>query len=191
MLRHFEHECTFHSVECLRCGEAVLHMELATHYVVGCSAGLSSTSNENASPESRALTLEDVRNALEEVKTLLRDSNHDQVLPAIQSQVKELTEQVRNQESRFAEITGEVGSSAHAVAAQRAAMASSTVLHESTSPENPAAEASMPTTSLSHSQAMLTNQKPEDLFETVPSCSGTDAEDFNGRLSSTCYRVSS
>ncbi|KAL1433747.1 hypothetical protein MTO96_012279 [Rhipicephalus appendiculatus] len=28
MLRHFEKECTFHSVECLRCGEGVLHRDL-------------------------------------------------------------------------------------------------------------------------------------------------------------------
>ncbi|KAL3245373.1 hypothetical protein MRX96_046963 [Rhipicephalus microplus] len=37
MLRHYESECIFHSVECLRCGKAVLQKELAEHYVVGCS----------------------------------------------------------------------------------------------------------------------------------------------------------
>ncbi|KAH7975951.1 hypothetical protein HPB52_006849 [Rhipicephalus sanguineus] len=106
MLLHYENECTFHSLECLRCGESVLHRELATHYVAGCSTRLSSARTENTSSESRALTLQDVKNALEEVKMLLRDPNHDQLLPAIQSQVNELTEQVRNQESRNSSTRG-------------------------------------------------------------------------------------
>ncbi|XP_049267269.1 TNF receptor-associated factor 3-like, partial [Rhipicephalus sanguineus] len=118
MLRHFENECTFHSVECIRCGEAVLHRELATHYVAGCSVGVSSAHIENRSLESRALTLQDVKNALEEVKILLRDANHDHVLPVIQSHLNELTEQVRNQESRLAQITREAGASVNAETAQ-------------------------------------------------------------------------
>nr|XP_037273753.1 TNF receptor-associated factor 3-like [Rhipicephalus microplus]XP_037290659.1 TNF receptor-associated factor 3-like [Rhipicephalus microplus] len=36
MLRHFENKCIFHAVECSRCGEAVCHKELATHYMAGC-----------------------------------------------------------------------------------------------------------------------------------------------------------
>ncbi|KAL1446226.1 hypothetical protein MTO96_044648 [Rhipicephalus appendiculatus] len=107
MLRHYENECTLHSVECFRCGKAVLHRQLGMHYVAGCTAGVSSARTDDTSSDSRALTLQDVRNALEEVKTLLRDPNHDHVLPAIQSQVNQLTEQVRNQESRLTEITGE------------------------------------------------------------------------------------
>ncbi|KAH7975685.1 hypothetical protein HPB52_004126 [Rhipicephalus sanguineus] len=100
MLGHYEKECPFHAVECLHCGEAVLHRELAAHYVAECTADVSLARTENASTDSRVLTLQDVRNALEEVKTLLRDPNHDRELPAIQSRVNELIEQVRNQESR-------------------------------------------------------------------------------------------
>ncbi|KAL1421702.1 hypothetical protein MTO96_004086 [Rhipicephalus appendiculatus] len=121
MLRHFEHECTFHSVECFRCGEAVLHIELATHYVAGCSTGVSSERTENASSESRALTLQDVANASEEEGTPLIDPNHDQVPTVIQNQENELTEQVWNHDSTLAENTGEIGSSLSAERAQHAA----------------------------------------------------------------------
>ncbi|KAL1433375.1 hypothetical protein MTO96_012670 [Rhipicephalus appendiculatus] len=75
--------------------------ELAKHYVAGCSAGGSSRHTENTSSESRALTLQNVRNALEEVSMLLENPDHDQVLSVITSQVTELTEQVRKQESRL------------------------------------------------------------------------------------------
>ncbi|KAH7976716.1 hypothetical protein HPB52_018532 [Rhipicephalus sanguineus] len=36
MLRHYEKECTFHLAECSRCGEEVLHRDLARHYLAGC-----------------------------------------------------------------------------------------------------------------------------------------------------------
>ncbi|KAL1470609.1 hypothetical protein MTO96_004560 [Rhipicephalus appendiculatus] len=109
MLRHYENECTFHIVECLRCGEDVLHRELQTHYVAGCSAAVSTARTENSTlPESRALTLQNVTLALEEVKTMLRDANHEQLLLAIQSPMNELIEQIRNHESRSAEIPHDV-----------------------------------------------------------------------------------
>ncbi|KAH7975687.1 hypothetical protein HPB52_004128 [Rhipicephalus sanguineus] len=91
MLRHYENECTFHTVECLQCGEEVLHKELSRHYAA-----------ENASSDSQVLTLQDVTAALEELKALLRDANHEQLLLAIQSQMNELIEQIRNQEHRSA-----------------------------------------------------------------------------------------
>ncbi|KAL1433735.1 hypothetical protein MTO96_012267 [Rhipicephalus appendiculatus] len=169
MLRHFENECTLHSVECFRCGEAVLHRELGMHYVAGCMAArVSSARTDDTSSDSRALTLQDVRNALEEVKLLLRDPNRDHVLPAIQSQVNQLTEEVRNQESRLTEITGEVGLSASAATAQHAATASSTGLQVSASPQNPADKASTSTSSLSCLQEMLVNQRPDILSNLLP-----------------------
>ncbi|KAL1421703.1 hypothetical protein MTO96_004087 [Rhipicephalus appendiculatus] len=119
MLRHFEKACTFHAVGCLGCGKAVLHRNLATHYLAGCTAGVSSARRTgNASSDSRALTLQGVGNVSEEVKMLLKDQKHDQVLPSIQSQVNELTEQVRNLESSLAEITRESASSVSAETAQ-------------------------------------------------------------------------
>ncbi|KAL1433745.1 hypothetical protein MTO96_012277 [Rhipicephalus appendiculatus] len=142
MLRHFEKECTYHSVECLRCGEGVLHRDLTMHYVAGCSTSVSSALPENTSSESRALTLQDVKNALEEVKTLLREPNDHKVLPVMQSQMNELKEQVKSQESRLAEITREAAATAIAETAQHAVKASSKVLQEPTTRQNPAGETS-------------------------------------------------
>ncbi|KAL1470587.1 hypothetical protein MTO96_004540 [Rhipicephalus appendiculatus] len=96
MLQHYE-ECRFHSVESSRCGEAVPLRESTTHFVAGCSVGVSSATTDQMSSE-----LQNVRNAVEEVETMLTHSNHDQVMSAIQSQVNELAEQVRNRESSFA-----------------------------------------------------------------------------------------
>ncbi|XP_050031183.3 uncharacterized protein [Dermacentor andersoni] len=113
MLEHYENECTFHTVECLRCGEGVQHRELPAHYVAGCTARVSGGIRECASSERTALTLEDVNAALEDLKALLGDANHDRLLPVIQSQLNELTEQVRNQGARFALITRALGASEH------------------------------------------------------------------------------
>ncbi|KAL1470013.1 hypothetical protein MTO96_040723 [Rhipicephalus appendiculatus] len=165
MLRHYENECTFHIVECLRCGEGVLHRELATHSMAGCRAGVSSARAENTSSVSGALTLQDVRNALDEVKTLLRDANHEQLLLAIESKMNELTEQVRNQESRLGEIAGEVAASVKTVVAQIATPVSSTVWKSQDSRRNPAQEAG--TSSPSCSQRMLMPRKP-DPFSRLP-----------------------
>ncbi|KAH7975956.1 hypothetical protein HPB52_006854 [Rhipicephalus sanguineus] len=166
MLQHFEKECAFHAVECLQCGEAVLHSALATHYVAGCSVCVSSVRRDNTSSESGAVTIEDVRNALEGV-SLLRESNLDQVLPAIQSQVTELTEQVGNQETSLAEVTGEARSSLNAEVGEHAATASSTVLQESASCQNAAVEASTSTSSQSCTQELM-NPKPEMISDLSP-----------------------
>ncbi|KAH7932480.1 hypothetical protein HPB52_025175 [Rhipicephalus sanguineus] len=132
-LEHYENACTFHSVECLRCGEGVLHRDLPAHYVAGCGAGVSSTRSENMSAESTALTLQDVNSSLEELKALLRDPSHDQLLPVVQSQMNELTEQVRNQESRLADVIRDVGASVMAEMARGAASISCTLSPELTS----------------------------------------------------------
>nr|XP_054924768.1 TNF receptor-associated factor 3-like [Dermacentor andersoni] len=108
MLEHYENECTFHTVECLRCGERVQHRELATHYAAGCRVGVPSTTTEFASSEITAVTLEDVNAAVEDVKAMLRCLNHDQLLPVIHSQLNELTEQARNRKARVSEIIGDV-----------------------------------------------------------------------------------
>ncbi|KAL3249080.1 hypothetical protein MRX96_056183 [Rhipicephalus microplus] len=125
VLRHYETECVFHSVECLRCGKAVLHKELAEHYEAGCSVAGSTARLEKTPWESRALTLGDVTAAFEEMKSLLNDSNNGELLAAIQSQVNRLAEQVRKRESTLAEITHEVGESVRSRVAQVAASTSS------------------------------------------------------------------
>ncbi|KAL1447336.1 hypothetical protein MTO96_044322 [Rhipicephalus appendiculatus] len=121
MLVHYEYECTFHTVECLRCGEEVLHRELAMHYVAGCSAATSSARAGNTSSDSQALTLEGVTVSFENLKALLRDASHEQLLPVIQSEMNELIEQIRDQERRSEVITHAVAAPATSAAAQVAA----------------------------------------------------------------------
>nr|XP_054927818.1 uncharacterized protein LOC129385296 [Dermacentor andersoni] len=136
MLQHYENECTFHTVDCLRCGEKVQHKDLPTHYAAGCRAGVPSAITESS--EHTALTLADV-------KAMLGCLNHDQLLPVIQSQLHNLTEQVRNQEARFAEITRELGVCEHNLKGETAQMTptiSSNVSHQRTSQQNPLEQAS-------------------------------------------------
>nr|XP_054924692.1 uncharacterized protein LOC126527401 isoform X2 [Dermacentor andersoni] len=114
LLRHYEMECAFHTVDCLRCGQGVLHQDLSMHYVAACSADVSSAVTENSSSEHTvALTLQDLSNAQEDLKALLKGLFYDQLLPAIQSQMNELTEQAKSQEARLAEITRELKASEH------------------------------------------------------------------------------
>nr|XP_050030185.1 uncharacterized protein LOC126526324 isoform X1 [Dermacentor andersoni] len=156
MLEHFENECTFHTVECLRCREGVQHRELATHYAAGCSAGASTAITESS--EHTALTLAHVNAALEDVKARLGCLNHDQLLPVIQSQLNELTEQARNQEARLAGITRELRA-----CAQIAATISSTVSHQLTSQQNPLEEGSTSRSLSLHSGQALILRKLEGL----------------------------
>ncbi|KAH7976528.1 hypothetical protein HPB52_015805 [Rhipicephalus sanguineus] len=109
MLGHYENECTFHTVECSRCGEGIWHRDLSSHYVAGCSAPVSSAYTENPSPESPSLTLQEVSAALDELKTFVRGSNDDQMLPAVQRQVNELADQVKNQQFSLDEIIRKIG----------------------------------------------------------------------------------
>nr|XP_054924903.1 uncharacterized protein LOC129383911 [Dermacentor andersoni] len=145
MLQHYENECRFHTVECERCGEGVRHIDLAMHYTygTGCSAGPSAAIRESS--EHTALTLAHLNAALADVKAMFGCLNHDQLLPVIQSQLNELTEQARNQEARFAEITRELRACEHKLKdemAQIAAKISSTVSHQRTAQQNPLEEAS-------------------------------------------------
>nr|XP_054923519.1 uncharacterized protein LOC129383192 [Dermacentor andersoni] len=164
MLEHFENECTFHAVDCLRCGEGVKHRELATHYVNGCSAGVSAAITESS--EHTAPTLADVNAALEDVKARLGCLNHDQLLPVIQSQLNELTEQARNQEARLAGITRELGACENNLKgeiSQIAATISSTVSRQLTSQQSPLEEASTSRSLSLHSGQDLILRKLERL----------------------------
>ncbi|XP_070376835.1 uncharacterized protein [Dermacentor albipictus] len=141
MLGHYENECTFHTVECLRCGEGVQHKELPTHYAAGCPARVSVAITESS--EHTALTLAHVHAALEDVKARLGCLNHDQLLPVIQSQLNELTEQASKQEASFSEITREVRACERNLKgkmAQIAATISPNVSHQRTSQQSPLQE---------------------------------------------------
>ncbi|KAH6921713.1 hypothetical protein HPB50_004228 [Hyalomma asiaticum] len=149
MLRHYENECAFHAVECLRCGQRVLHRDLSTHYVAGCSTDVSPAVTEDTPSVSTTLTLQDVSAALEELKTIMRDSNNDQLLLANQTQMNELTERVRNLESRAAVSSREFG----ATASSEAVPISSTVSQEhDTQQQNPTEGAGTSSTSRSCSE---------------------------------------
>ncbi|XP_049513775.1 uncharacterized protein LOC119431222 isoform X16 [Dermacentor silvarum] len=168
MLEHYENECTFHSVECLRCGERVQHSDLPSHYVAGCLTGVSSAITEYPSSESTALTLEHVSAALEDLKERLVDPNHDQLLPVVQSQLNELTQQVRNQEATFAEITRQVGACEHNLkreVAEIAAMITSTASHQQTIQQNSAEKASTSSTLSLRSEKVLILRKLEHLAD--------------------------
>ncbi|XP_050022607.1 uncharacterized protein [Dermacentor andersoni] len=168
MLEHYEKECTFHTVECLRCGEGVQHSDLPTHYVTRCSAGVPSAITECPSSQATALTLADVNADTKNLKAILGDLIHDQLLPVMQSQLNELTEQVRKQETRFAGITREMGTSernSKGDMAQIAATISPTVSHRLTSQPNPAEEASTSSSLSLRSEKTLILRKLERLAD--------------------------
>ncbi|XP_075525293.1 uncharacterized protein LOC142557379 [Dermacentor variabilis] len=188
MLEHYENECTFHTVECLRCGEGVQHKDLRTHYVAECSGGVSSAITESS--EHTALTLADVNAALEDMKAMLGCLNHDQLLPVIQSQLNELTEQVRKQEASFAEITREVRACEHNLKAdmdQMTATISSTVSEQRTSQQNPLEEDSTSRSLSLHSGQDLILRKLEGLAH-LENWRKTSPKPHFGRVIAHCER---
>ncbi|XP_065308195.1 uncharacterized protein [Dermacentor albipictus] len=182
MLEHYENECTFHTMECWRCGEGVKHRDLPMHYAAGCSAGVSTTISESSQPT--ALTPADVNAALEDVKAMLGCLNHDQLLPVIQSQFNDLKEEVRNQEARFAEITHELEACERNLKAemdQIAATISSPMSHQRTYQQNPLEEASTSRSLSLHSGQDLILRKLENLVHLEHSLKTSAKPDF-GRV---------
>ncbi|KAL1469424.1 hypothetical protein MTO96_025034 [Rhipicephalus appendiculatus] len=108
MLRHFEKECAFHTVECPTCSVSVLHKDIPAHYAAGCSIATAATARDQSPSLSAELTSQSLNTAVEDLKAFLRDSQQDQLLPAIQSQMNELTEQVKNQEVTLSRIAREI-----------------------------------------------------------------------------------
>ncbi|KAH7976525.1 hypothetical protein HPB52_015802 [Rhipicephalus sanguineus] len=187
MLKHNETECDYHAVECLRCGEKVLHRELSTHYVAGCTAAVSPAVTENPSLESDALTLQDVIASLEEVKTLLRDPDYDELLPEIQSKTNEPAERLANQGSHMTATRG-VGESARiakVMVSKVAATTSSTASQEPASRRNPPEQTSTSSSSLSCSEKPIVPQKldfftnlPADVLENMRKTSSRDYRQY-------------
>ncbi|XP_037503040.2 uncharacterized protein LOC119377808 [Rhipicephalus sanguineus] len=121
LLQHYDKECAFHIIDCFRCGDAVRHRDLSSHYASGCTSGLSSKGAGYSSLESAAAIVRDFRVSLEEMKALLVNPDRDQLMPAIQSRMNKVTQQMIEHESWLAELTREVGASAEADMAQVAA----------------------------------------------------------------------
>ncbi|XP_037503041.2 uncharacterized protein LOC119377809 [Rhipicephalus sanguineus] len=125
MLQHYEKECAFHIIDCFRCGDGVRHSDLSSHYASGCTSGLSSKGAGDASLESTAAIVRDVRASLEEMMAQLVNPDRDQLMSSIPSRMNELTQQMREHEFRLAEFTREVDESTEAEMAQVAASISS------------------------------------------------------------------
>ncbi|XP_065296148.1 E3 ubiquitin-protein ligase PDZRN3-B-like [Dermacentor albipictus] len=143
MLEHYEKECTFHTMECLRCGEEVQHRDLPTHYAAGCTARASSAIRACRCSEPAAMALADDIAALQDLNEALGRLS-DQLLPVMQSQLNELAVEVGNQEARLAVITRKLVACEQNLKGEIAAIAakiSSTRSHQLTSQQNPAEEA--------------------------------------------------
>ncbi|XP_077547791.1 uncharacterized protein LOC144160045 [Haemaphysalis longicornis] len=117
MLHHFDHDCSFHAVSCPRCGVQVLRVDLSIHQRHGCSGASTSpdTTSNNADGQSsryRALTLDDVAVAFQELKAALTSPTQQQLV-AIQSQLGGLQQQVQNQFMLLSEVAGAVQCSEH------------------------------------------------------------------------------
>ncbi|XP_077496201.1 uncharacterized protein LOC144107090 [Amblyomma americanum] len=114
ILRHYETECTFHTIDCPRCGDEILHKNLVSHYVTGCSGDTILGTTEQPSSQDNALTIQDVRAAVEEMKDLIRNTYQDQ-FPALQSQMNQLTEQSRSDTTRLFEAVRALTDSADTI----------------------------------------------------------------------------
>lgn len=111
MQLHYDYRCDFHFVECLRCGDRVLDRNLPTHCLSGCGAGVSEARKERPSSGHTSLTLQDVSVTLEQLKKLMSNASHDNLLPTIQSKLNELTEYARKQDDWLTEIARNVKAS--------------------------------------------------------------------------------
>ncbi|KAH7974831.1 hypothetical protein HPB49_020212 [Dermacentor silvarum] len=145
LLRHYETECTFHTVECSRCGEGVLHKDLSVHYVARCGAAGSSVAAKQPSLKAAGVTLQDLGNALEDLKGLLKDLRHDELLSGLQSLITALVENGRSRQAMFAELTHALGTSEQNLKDDLAVIATAvgaTLSYQSRSPRHPADEPS-------------------------------------------------
>ncbi|KAK8764032.1 hypothetical protein V5799_033360 [Amblyomma americanum] len=108
VLRHYEEECSYHRVECPRCGDTVPHAGLATHYrSVKCRIVPStSPDNHESLPNGAAFEARDVYGSPEAFKTLLGESLQEQQL-ALQSKLNKLSEQVQEVGEMFRRMSGE------------------------------------------------------------------------------------
>ncbi|KAL1433722.1 hypothetical protein MTO96_012256 [Rhipicephalus appendiculatus] len=123
ILEHYDSECRFRAVECIRCGAAVLHRSLSSHYASGCTSGVLSKAEDSVSLESAATIVRDVQAALEKMNEILTNPDHDQLMPTVQSWMNELAQLMRERESRLAEFTREVAAPAEPERGQVAAAA--------------------------------------------------------------------
>ncbi|XP_054924803.1 uncharacterized protein [Dermacentor andersoni] len=117
LLGHFEAECSFHALPCERCGETVRNSELAAHYIGGCSNAASSVTLAQSSQKSGAVvTSGDVATVGREIDKSAANTCED-AMPALQSQVNELTEAARIQGAQLQELNAALAASLDALTA--------------------------------------------------------------------------
>ncbi|XP_050031567.2 uncharacterized protein [Dermacentor andersoni] len=111
LLGHFEAECSFHALPCERCGGTVRNSELAAHYIGGCSNAASSvTLGESSGQSCAVVTSGDVTTVGRELEKLATNVCEDAV-PALQSQLNELTEAARMQGAQLQEVNAALAAS--------------------------------------------------------------------------------
>ncbi|XP_075525170.1 uncharacterized protein LOC142557317 isoform X2 [Dermacentor variabilis] len=108
LLGHFEAECAFHTSPCQRCGDNVPNAKLAAHYIDGCSTNnfssatlVESSIRVEAAASSSATG--DVTATAQGIEGKAEYRYEDEI-PALQSQVNELTEAARTQGAQLQEL---------------------------------------------------------------------------------------
>ncbi|KAL1479293.1 hypothetical protein MTO96_015934 [Rhipicephalus appendiculatus] len=174
MLRHYEKECTFHTSECARCGEGVLHRDLKMHYLAGCGVAVSPARTENVTSKSEALTLPDLGVALEEVETPFRENDK----PAVESKTNTPAEHFGNQGSTLA-ATPIDAEETNEAATGVAAAASSTWSTEPTPRQSHTETASESSSSRTWLEEMLKKAEKLKFFTHMPAVAVYDLNKIN------------
>ncbi|KAH7976547.1 TNF receptor-associated factor 6 [Rhipicephalus sanguineus] len=104
LLHHYEEECSFHAVECPRCGEVALHANLVAHYKAGCLGRAPSVTDDEPPRYDSVLRVSDINATLGEFNALLSQLYQDQ-LPTMESKMNEITELVTNHGTLLRELS--------------------------------------------------------------------------------------
>ncbi|KAL3246141.1 hypothetical protein MRX96_057879 [Rhipicephalus microplus] len=102
LLKHYEHDCTYHVVECLKCAQAVLHKDLSKHHENGCGGFASQSAEESSPSESAAGTPKDT---LEDPGMLLQDPCCG--LPAIMTLMSKVVQRAKEHEVLVSSCTND------------------------------------------------------------------------------------
>lgn len=130
VLRHYEEQCTFHSVQCPRCSASVQHVALAAHYTTGCHDSTKGPSQDEMPQADRSLGALDVNAAFEEFRALLKNACQDQ-FPTIGIKMNEITEQVANHGALLQQIVRTLTNTQATLSCGQTRVAElSTIIHE-------------------------------------------------------------
>nr|XP_050031753.2 TNF receptor-associated factor 5-like [Dermacentor andersoni] len=120
LLEHFEAECGFHTSPCQRCGEDIPNAKLAAHHIGGCGAGsfssalLAESSHRAQAKPPRKGAAGDVTATAHGIEGHTGNPYEDEI-PALQSQVNELTEAARAQSAQLQDLNATLAVSLEAL----------------------------------------------------------------------------